>query len=91
MLQNAPESMPGSSSKVRLWLESDAGTISLSQVGSDFIIAAEACELAPYSTAWVVVSINGNTHRSEYVILNGLSGENRRSKTAYCHSDGLPI
>ncbi|MEM6749274.1 MAG: hypothetical protein AAGA57_02855 [Planctomycetota bacterium] len=81
----------GYSSRVELWLESEHGRVKLSQVGFDFVIAAEPFELPAASRARVVVSVDGREQRLDYTLVDGLSEGQNRSKTVYAEGDTIPI
>lgn len=63
--------------QVRLWLECEHGKISLSHVGSEFIIASEP-QNVPECDATVVVSIDGEEHRRP-VRMCGMTRENPKA------------
>jgi len=82
---------PVFSSRVRLWLEHGGHTIPLAQVGADFIIASEPCDLAPGTRATIVVKVNDDVSRQDYLLVDGLSRDQLESATVVLDEDGLPF
>ena len=79
------------SSVVNLWLEIGPDVIPLAQVGADFVIASTPSQVPADTDAIVVVSINGHEYRHKYLLADGLSHDNSRSRTVVYDDDGLPF
>ncbi|NBC10957.1 MAG: hypothetical protein GVY24_04375 [Planctomycetes bacterium] len=79
------------STRVKLWLEGDAGKLKLSHVGADFVIASEPCSLPAQTPVTVVVSVDGKEHRHRYLLREPLTTNKPRARTMICEPDGLPF
>lgn len=76
---------------VDLWLDCEHGRVPLRQVGAEFVIASDPCEIPPRCIASVVISIDGQLHRRKVLLVDGLSADKPMAHMVPCDEDGLPF